>query len=201
MQAPRRLGVRRGDPNPGDDDPLADANALPKLLAVYLHEASSEDLKTKAKRALKAVIQKCVHLPALEPLLHDAPETILKYVVNQFAKVLPHDVAVPPRHAAMPAEQSVGYMPPEHAVPSAATLLLLGDLRMLPLHWGEGSPGPEPSSLPAWIAIARADPRSWARSLARVERRVLASFVDECLRRAGRARRTRSCDRRTHLRG
>merc|ERR1712205_108876 len=44
-----------------------------KLLAVYLHEASSEDLKTKAKRALKSVIQKCVHLPALEPLLHDAP--------------------------------------------------------------------------------------------------------------------------------
>ena len=72
---------------------LADANALPKLLAVYLHEASSDDLKTKAKRALKAVIQKCVHLPALEPLLHDAPENILKYVVNQFAKVLPHDVA------------------------------------------------------------------------------------------------------------
>ena len=26
-------------------------------------------------------------------LLHDAPENILKYVVNQFAKVLPHDVA------------------------------------------------------------------------------------------------------------
>jgi len=60
---------------------------------VYLHEASSEDLKTKAKRALKSVIQKCVHLPALEPLLHDAPETILTYVVQQFAKVLPHDVA------------------------------------------------------------------------------------------------------------
>jgi len=60
---------------------------------VYLHEASSEDLKTKAKRALKAVIQKCVHLPALEPLLHDAPDNILKVVVTQFAKILPHDVA------------------------------------------------------------------------------------------------------------
>merc|ERR1712072_636489 len=67
-------------------------NAVLKLLAVYLHEASSDDLKTKAKRALKAVIQKCVHLPALEPLLHDAPDNILKYVVHQFAKVLPHDV-------------------------------------------------------------------------------------------------------------
>jgi 3-methyladenine DNA glycosylase AlkD len=82
-----------GRHSPDHAKALADANALPKLLAVYLHEASSEDLKTKAKRALKSVIQKCVHLPALEPLLHDAPETILAYVVQQFAKVLPHDVA------------------------------------------------------------------------------------------------------------
>tara|TARA_B110001452_G_scaffold264048_1_gene266408 strand:+ start:26 stop:1195 length:1170 start_codon:yes stop_codon:yes gene_type:complete len=82
-----------GRHSPDHAKALADANALPKLLAVYLHEASSEDLKTKAKRALKSVIQKCVHLPALEPLLHDAPENVLKYVVNQFAKVLPHDVA------------------------------------------------------------------------------------------------------------
>jgi len=82
-----------GRHSPDHAKALADANALPKLLAVYLHEASSDDLKTKAKRALKSVIQKCVHLPALEPLLHDAPENILKYVVQQFAKVLPHDVA------------------------------------------------------------------------------------------------------------
>ena len=66
---------------------------IKKFLRDFSGFASSEDLKTKAKRALKAVIQKCVHLPALEPLLHDAPENILKYVVNQFAKVLPHDVA------------------------------------------------------------------------------------------------------------
>jgi len=72
---------------------LADANVFPKLLAVYLHEESSDDLKTKAKRAMKSVIEKCVHLPALEPLLHlQTPPNILKYVVHQFAKVLPHDV-------------------------------------------------------------------------------------------------------------
>ena len=82
-----------GRHSPDHAKALADANALPKLLAVYLHEASSEDLKTKAKRALKAVIQKCVHLPALEPLLHDAPDNILKVVVTQFSKILPHDVA------------------------------------------------------------------------------------------------------------
>merc|ERR1712065_91486 len=54
--------------------------------------ASSEDLRNKSKRALKTVITKCVHLPALDPLLHVAPPDILKYIVGQFAKVLPHDV-------------------------------------------------------------------------------------------------------------
>lgn len=45
----------------------------------------------KSKKALKNILQKCVHLPALEPLLHDAPPNILKHVVAQFSKVLPHD--------------------------------------------------------------------------------------------------------------
>eukprot|EP00771_Trimastix_marina_P004140 gnl/Trimastix_PCT/879.p2 GENE.gnl/Trimastix_PCT/879~~gnl/Trimastix_PCT/879.p2 ORF type:complete len:527 (+),score=171.67 gnl/Trimastix_PCT/879:66-1583(+) len=70
---------------------LADANVLPKLLAVYMHDQSSDDLVLKAKRALKAIIQKCVHLPALEPLLHQAPPKILRYIVAQYAKVLPSD--------------------------------------------------------------------------------------------------------------
>eukprot|EP01007_Sphenomonas_quadrangularis_P001901 NODE_302_length_1653_cov_168.762469_g226_i0.p1 GENE.NODE_302_length_1653_cov_168.762469_g226_i0~~NODE_302_length_1653_cov_168.762469_g226_i0.p1 ORF type:complete len:417 (-),score=148.29 NODE_302_length_1653_cov_168.762469_g226_i0:374-1624(-) len=72
---------------------VADCNVLPKLLDCYLAKASSDDLKTKAKNALKAVIQKCVHLPALQPLLHHAPPNILKHVCVQFAKVLPLDVA------------------------------------------------------------------------------------------------------------
>merc|ERR1711988_387394 len=70
---------------------LAEADVLRRLLAVYLHTDSSDDLKTKAKRALKSVIQKCTHLPALEPLLQESPANILKYVIQQFAKVLPHD--------------------------------------------------------------------------------------------------------------
>ena len=45
----------------------------------------------QAKKALKNILQKCIHLPALEPLLHDAPPNMLKHVVAQFAKVLPHD--------------------------------------------------------------------------------------------------------------
>lgn len=51
------------------------------------------DLKKKAKRALKAVIAKCTHLPALEPLLKDAPVNILKHVLIQFKNCLPNDVA------------------------------------------------------------------------------------------------------------
>ena len=70
---------------------VASANVLPRLLEAYLSTFSSEDLKTKAKRALKNILQKCVYLPALEPLLHDAPPNILKHVVGQFSKVLPND--------------------------------------------------------------------------------------------------------------
>jgi 3-methyladenine DNA glycosylase AlkD len=71
---------------------LAEADVLRRLLAVYLHQDSSEDLKTKAKRGLKSVIQKCTHLPALEPLLQESPPNILKYVVKQFSAVLPNDI-------------------------------------------------------------------------------------------------------------
>ncbi|KAL5503606.1 hypothetical protein EMCRGX_G010579 [Ephydatia muelleri] len=70
---------------------VAQANALPCLLQLFLDTNSSEDLKTKTKKALKSILSRCVHLPALEPLLHDAPPTILKHVVGQFSKVLPHD--------------------------------------------------------------------------------------------------------------
>lgn len=73
---------------------VADANVFPKLLDAYVSSESSDDLKTKSRRALKGIIDKCVHLPALEPLISpDSPPNILKYVVGQFAKVLPHDVA------------------------------------------------------------------------------------------------------------
>lgn len=70
---------------------VASTNVLPKLLELNSRSTSSEDLQVKSKKALKNVLAKCVHMPALEPLLHDAPPNILKHVVAQFAKVLPHD--------------------------------------------------------------------------------------------------------------
>jgi len=72
---------------------LAEADVLRRLLAVYMHQDSSEDLITKAKRALKSVIQKCQHMPSLEPLLQEAPPNILKYVVQQIVVVLRNDPA------------------------------------------------------------------------------------------------------------
>ena len=58
-----------------------------RLLQSYISTESSEDLQTKSKKALKNILQKCVYLPALEPLLHDAPSNILKHVVAQYSKV------------------------------------------------------------------------------------------------------------------
>uniref|UniRef100_A0A3B5MD93 Sperm associated antigen 6 n=1 Tax=Xiphophorus couchianus TaxID=32473 RepID=A0A3B5MD93_9TELE len=70
---------------------VASANLLPKLLELYLDPSSSEDLQAKSKKALKNILQKCTLVSALEPLLYDAPSNILKHVVCQFSKVLPHD--------------------------------------------------------------------------------------------------------------
>jgi len=70
---------------------IAVSNVLPRLLQSYISTESSEDLQTKSKKALKNILQKCVYLPALEPLLHDAPSNILKHVVAQYSKVLPND--------------------------------------------------------------------------------------------------------------
>lgn len=69
---------------------LAQADVFRRLIDVYRDDDSSADLKTKSQRALKSVLQKCTHLQALEPLLQDAPDKIMKYVVHQFAKVLPN---------------------------------------------------------------------------------------------------------------
>ncbi|XP_052014702.1 sperm-associated antigen 6 isoform X2 [Apodemus sylvaticus] len=70
---------------------VAVTNTLPVLLSLYMSPESSEDLQLKSKKAIKNILQKCTYLPALEPFLYDAPPNILKHVVGQFSKVLPHD--------------------------------------------------------------------------------------------------------------
>lgn len=71
---------------------LAEADVPARLLAVYMVPDNSKDLKDKSKKALKNIIQMCIHVPALEPLLHLAPNNILTYVCAQFAKVLPSNL-------------------------------------------------------------------------------------------------------------
>jgi 3-methyladenine DNA glycosylase AlkD len=69
---------------------LAQTDCFRRLIEIYADPESSPDLKQKSQRALKSTIQKCTHLASLEPLLQNCPEKIVKYVVHQFAKVLPN---------------------------------------------------------------------------------------------------------------
>lgn len=71
---------------------LAEGDVLRHILACMVKPDSSEDLQNKAKRALKQVLAKCTHLGALQPLLRDSPVKVQKYVLRQFAQLLPHDV-------------------------------------------------------------------------------------------------------------
>ena len=82
-----------GRHTPDHAQAIAEADVLRRLLAVYMAQDSSEDLKTKAKRALKAILKKCTTLAALEPLMREAPTNIVKHILAQFAKVLPNDRA------------------------------------------------------------------------------------------------------------
>ncbi|XP_043279064.1 sperm-associated antigen 6-like [Venturia canescens] len=70
---------------------ISAANLLPKLLEMYKNEKNTEDLRLKSKSALKQILQKSLYIESIEPLLHDAPPNILKYVLGQFSKILPND--------------------------------------------------------------------------------------------------------------
>ncbi|KAJ3017599.1 UNVERIFIED_CONTAM: Sperm-associated antigen 6 [Siphonaria sp. JEL0065] len=99
-----------GRHSPDHAKTLADNAVLPKLLKVLASAPNANptalpgteedgkdvgsDLKTKTKRALKCILEKTLYLDALEPLLQPStPFNVLKYVVGQFAKILPNDVA------------------------------------------------------------------------------------------------------------
>jgi hypothetical protein len=57
---------------------------LTTLVSLEGDSASSEDLKTKCRRALKSIIGKLTHLPALDALVHrPLPEGVMKMVLEQ----------------------------------------------------------------------------------------------------------------------
>ncbi|XP_033336112.1 sperm-associated antigen 6 [Megalopta genalis] len=70
---------------------VAASNILPKLIQLYNDSNCSEDLKLKCNVTLKQVLQRCMYIEALEPLIHVAPPNILKYVLGQYSKILPND--------------------------------------------------------------------------------------------------------------
>jgi len=66
---------------------------LPRILEIYMTPESTDEMKEKAKQALKMILLRTDDLENVEPLLSTAPPNILKYVVAQYSKVLPRDPA------------------------------------------------------------------------------------------------------------
>jgi hypothetical protein len=70
---------------------VAEEETLTHLLAVYLYKDSTEELKTKARKAIKNIVKMCLVMQPLEALIYDSPPDILKYILQQFASILPKD--------------------------------------------------------------------------------------------------------------
>lgn len=68
------------------------AGVLTTMVSLEADPRSSEDLKTKCRRALKSLVSKLTHLPALDALVHRTlPESVMKMVLEQAGKVLMND--------------------------------------------------------------------------------------------------------------
>ena len=78
---------------------LCEAGILQPVVVLFGRGDSSEDLKLKCKRALKAVIAKSTDAASLAPLLRDGNPKVQKYVLAQYAALLPNDA--PARKAFM----------------------------------------------------------------------------------------------------
>eukprot|EP00877_Chromochloris_zofingiensis_P010277 jgi/Chrzof1/5502/Cz16g05190.t1 len=73
---------------------VADTGVLTTLVTLESHPSSSEDLTTKCRRALKSIVAKLTHLPALDALVHQQlPESVMRMVLEQVGKVLANDPA------------------------------------------------------------------------------------------------------------
>lgn len=72
---------------------LSEGGIYQPLAVLFNRPDSSDDLKMKCKRALKAVVAKCVDPGALAPLLRDPSPKVQKYAILQYAAILPHDPA------------------------------------------------------------------------------------------------------------
>ena len=70
---------------------LAEGGVFSPMVVLFGRDDSSDDLKLKCKRALKGVLVKCTDAQALAPLLRESSAKIQKYVLAQYAAILPND--------------------------------------------------------------------------------------------------------------
>lgn len=77
-----------GRPTPDHAKCVADAGALLPLADSEADERGGDDLHGKACRALKGIMAKLTHLPALDTMVHrNLPEGVMKVVLEQLGKV------------------------------------------------------------------------------------------------------------------
>lgn len=82
-----------GRHTPDHSKALTEGGCLAPMVVLLSHPESSDDLRLKCKRALKAILIKCTNAQALAPLLRDPNPKVNKYALAQFAAVLPNDAA------------------------------------------------------------------------------------------------------------
>ena len=82
-----------GRHTPEHSKAVTDVGLLPPLVSLLTSGDSSDDLKQKSKRALKAVIAKCPDPAAVAPLLKERSPKVQKYALSQLALLLPRDAA------------------------------------------------------------------------------------------------------------
>ncbi len=80
-----------GRHTPDHSKALAEGSVFAPMVVLFTRDDSSDDLKLKCKRALKAVLVKCTDAQALAPLLKDRNPKVHKYVLAQYASILPND--------------------------------------------------------------------------------------------------------------
>jgi len=64
---------------------------LLKILELFISPGSTEEMKDKAKQALKMILLRTDDLESIQPLLEVAPLKILKYIIAQYSKILPNN--------------------------------------------------------------------------------------------------------------
>ncbi len=60
-------------------------------MAVFIYNNSTEELKKKAKKAIKNVVVMCTELNPLEQIIEDSPAEIQVYLIKQITKIVVKD--------------------------------------------------------------------------------------------------------------